>query len=85
MKFSFDSIPQITHASITFTSSLVSATTTTLNFWVADRNIATSTNIKSNPINRNRTIVSGLTSEQWVYGWGTYLYFDNGKLTAIQD
>lgn len=38
-----------------------------------------------NPINRNRTMVSGLTSEQWVYGWGTYLYFDNGKLTAIQD
>lgn len=38
-----------------------------------------------NPINRNRTIVNGLTSEQWVYGWGTYLYFDNGKLTAIQD
>lgn len=38
-----------------------------------------------NPISRNRTIVNGLISEQWVYGWGTYLYFDNGKLTAIQD
>lgn len=38
-----------------------------------------------NPINRNRTMISGLTSEQWVYGWGSYLYFDNGKLTAIQD
>jgi hypothetical protein len=37
------------------------------------------------PININRTIVRGLTSEQWVYGWGTYLYFDNGGLSAIQD
>ncbi len=37
------------------------------------------------PISRNRTMVNGLISEQWVYGWGTYLYFDNGKLTAIQD
>lgn len=37
------------------------------------------------PININRTIVKGLTSEQWVYGWGTYLYFDNGVLSAIQD
>lgn len=37
------------------------------------------------PININRTIVRGLTSEQWVYGWGTYLYFDNGVLSAIQD
>lgn len=37
------------------------------------------------PININRTMVSGLISEQWVYGWGTYLYFNNGKLTAIQD
>jgi hypothetical protein len=38
-----------------------------------------------NPIEINRTIVRGLTSEQWVYGWGTYLYFDNGTLSAIQD
>lgn len=37
------------------------------------------------PIDINRTIVRGLTSEQWVYGWGTYLYFDNGVLTAIQN
>jgi hypothetical protein len=37
-----------------------------------------------NPIDINTTIVSGLTTEQWVYGWGTYLYFDNGLLTAIQ-
>ena len=37
------------------------------------------------PIDINRTIVRGLTSEQWVYGWGTYLYFDNGVLRAIQD
>ncbi|MDY3547341.1 hypothetical protein PG291_01835 [Riemerella anatipestifer] len=37
------------------------------------------------PININRTIIKGLISEQWVYGFGTYLYFDNGKLIAIQD
>ncbi len=37
------------------------------------------------PIDINKTIVRGLTSEQWVYGWGTYLYFDNGVLNAIQN
>jgi len=37
------------------------------------------------PISINRTIVSGLTIEQWVYGWGTYLYFKNGVLDGIQD
>jgi hypothetical protein len=37
------------------------------------------------PIDINRRIVRGLTHEQWVYGWGTYLYFENGVLTAIQD
>jgi len=37
------------------------------------------------PIDINKTIVRGLTSEQWVYGWGTYLYFDNSVLTAIQN
>lgn len=38
-----------------------------------------------NPILINRTLIHGLTSEQWVYGYGTYLYFDNGVLTAIQN
>ena len=38
-----------------------------------------------NPIDINRTIVYGLISEQWVFGWGTYLYFDNEELSAIQD
>jgi len=37
------------------------------------------------PIDINRTIVSGLTSEQWVYGWSTYLYFNNGVLSVIQN
>ncbi|MBS0646967.1 MAG: hypothetical protein JSR97_10325 [Verrucomicrobia bacterium] len=37
------------------------------------------------PIDINRTIIKGLTREQWVYGWGTYLYFDNGVLSAIQN
>jgi len=38
-----------------------------------------------NPININRTILDGLTWEQWVYGWGTYLYFKNNILSTIQD
>lgn len=37
------------------------------------------------PIDINKTIVKGLTTEQWVYGLGTYLYFDNGILSAIQN
>jgi len=37
------------------------------------------------PIEVNRTTVKGLVHEQWVYSWSNYLYFDNGKLTAIQD
>lgn len=36
------------------------------------------------PYDKNITIVSGLTHEQWVYSYKTYLYFDNGKLTGIQ-
>jgi hypothetical protein len=32
----------------------------------------------------NRTVVSGLVHEQWVFG-STYLYFENGILTAFQD
>jgi len=37
------------------------------------------------PIDINRTIVSGLVHEQWVYSYKNYLYFENGKLTAIQN
>jgi len=37
------------------------------------------------PQSRNRTITAGGTREQWVYGPGQYLYFENGRLTAIQD
>lgn len=37
------------------------------------------------PLSINSTIVSGKTLEQWVYGWQTYLYFDNGILKAIQN
>lgn len=32
----------------------------------------------------NTTIIKGLVHEQWVY-WGSYLYFDNGILTSIQN
>lgn len=37
------------------------------------------------PESINRTSVEGLVSEQWVYGGGNYLYFDNGILTSIQN
>jgi hypothetical protein len=33
----------------------------------------------------NRTTTSRGTREQWVYGSGNYLYFENGILTAIQN
>jgi hypothetical protein len=32
----------------------------------------------------NKTITARGVREQWVYWSGEYLYFDNGKLTAIQ-
>lgn len=37
------------------------------------------------PSRINTTIVEGLKCEQWVYSLYSYLYFDNGKLTAIQN
>lgn len=37
------------------------------------------------PEDVNRTITAAGTSEQWVYGLGSYVYFDNGVLTAIQN
>ncbi len=37
------------------------------------------------PISVNSTIVEGIVFEQWVYGWKTYLYFENGILKAIQN
>ena len=33
----------------------------------------------------NRTITKRGTHEQWVYSEYRYLYFDNGRLTVIQD
>ena len=33
----------------------------------------------------NRTVTQNGTNEQWVYGGNNYLYFENGKLTAIQN
>lgn len=32
----------------------------------------------------NKTVSNSGTREQWVYGNGEYLYFTNGRLTAIQ-
>lgn len=37
------------------------------------------------PIEINRTVTASVVREQWVYGTGVYLYFDNGVLTAVQD
>lgn len=36
------------------------------------------------PLYTNTTIVEGLTMEQWVYGLGNYVYFENGIISAIQ-
>ena len=37
------------------------------------------------PYDINRTITKGRVFEQWVYSMGTYLYFENDVLVAIQD
>ena len=39
----------------------------------------------SKPKSINRTTTSRGSREQWVYGSGNYLYFDNGILTGIQN
>jgi hypothetical protein len=36
------------------------------------------------PISINETVTGGGTREQWVYGDGHYLYFTNGRVTAVQ-
>jgi hypothetical protein len=36
------------------------------------------------PRSRRRTGVEGLMRDQWIYGDGRYLYFDNGLLFAIE-
>lgn len=38
-----------------------------------------------NPDDINKTITTYGTSEQWVYGYSSYLYFDDGILTSIQN
>lgn len=37
------------------------------------------------PDSKNRTVLNGKETEQWVYKTGSYLYFDNGILTVIQN
>ncbi len=37
------------------------------------------------PYSVNRTTTATGVSEQWVYGGNSYLYFQNGRLTAIQN
>ena len=36
------------------------------------------------PDSVNETVTERITREQWVYGAGNYLYFSNGKVSAIQ-
>ncbi|MBM4345962.1 MAG: hypothetical protein FJ100_21520 [Deltaproteobacteria bacterium] len=36
------------------------------------------------PKSKNTTVTNGKVSEQWVYKDGRYLYFENGKVTAVQ-
>lgn len=36
------------------------------------------------PDSKNKTILNGTQTEQWVYNTKSYLYFENGILTAIQ-
>lgn len=38
-----------------------------------------------NPIDVNTIQSTGRTTEQWVYNWDTYLYFENGTLKIIQN
>jgi hypothetical protein len=40
---------------------------------------------QGSPEVRNRTVTASHIREQWVYKYGKYLYFDDGRLTAIQD
>lgn len=37
------------------------------------------------PKSINRTITMYGTHEQWIYGNGNYLYFENDKLVTIQN
>ena len=37
------------------------------------------------PDKKNRTEIAGHVREQWIYGGRGYLYFDNGRLTGIQE
>jgi hypothetical protein len=37
------------------------------------------------PQSINRTLTDYVEHEQWVYSNNRHLYFDNNKLTAIQD
>jgi hypothetical protein len=37
------------------------------------------------PDDINKTVTASTVNEQWVYGIGQYLYFDNGFLTTIQN
>lgn len=36
------------------------------------------------PISINETVTGSSAREQWVYGVGQYLYFTNGRVTAVQ-
>lgn len=58
---------------------------------IADNKVAIGMNMEmcrlawGEPLDINRITMKGYAHEQWVYGFGTYLYFNNGVLSTIQD
>lgn len=58
---------------------------------IADHRVAIGMNMEmcrlawGEPLDINRITMKGYAHEQWVYGFGTYLYFNNGILSTIQD
>lgn len=58
---------------------------------IADNKVAIGMNMEmcrlawGEPLDINRITMKGYAHEQWVYGFGTYLYFNNGVLSTIQN
>lgn len=58
---------------------------------IADNKVAIGMNMEmcriawGEPLDINRITMKGYAHEQWVYGFGTYLYFNNGILSTIQN
>lgn len=58
--------------------------------WIGDGNIVegmTDDQVRAawgDPLSVNSTLAGGVSSEQWVYGSGYYVYFEDGIVTGIQ-